>query len=63
MRKISHKTVLVLHMPHPETGLYVDNRLAEIASQSGLEWPKGGDRLVGNRLFEELSYEAFAPHI
>ena len=26
MRKISHKTVLVLYMPHPETGLYVDHR-------------------------------------
>ena len=48
MRKISHKTVLVLYMPHPETGLYVDHRLAEIASHSGLEWPIGGDRLVGN---------------
>ena len=48
MRKISHKTVLVLYMPHPETGLYVDHRLTEIASHSGLEWPIGGDRLVGN---------------
>ena len=42
MRKISHKTVLVLYMRHPETGLYVNHRPAEIASHSGLEWPIGG---------------------
>ena len=41
-RKISHKTMLVLYMPHPETELYVDHRPAGIASHSGLEWPIGG---------------------
>ena len=63
MRKISHKTVLVLYMPHPETGLYVDHRPAKIASHRGLECPIGGDRLVGVRLFEEMSIVAFGPHI